>query len=145
MHHFPLAHGPLARYVILRDAPERFLRHRELTISTCITARAWRLCREACRDRWLAISFEVGKRSRHSWRLRNPQFCVSGKRPILTLISNNLWRHGSWLSLFNWYPATCGPFDWHGLTLVQIWISNQMPGKVWDELLIHARIKIKLC
>ena len=31
-----------------------------LTILTCITARAWRTCRDACRDRCLAVSFEVG-------------------------------------------------------------------------------------
>ena len=30
---------------------ERFPRHRGLT---------WRTCRDACRDRWLAVSFEVG-------------------------------------------------------------------------------------
>ena len=28
-------------------------------IPTCITARAWRTCRDACRDRYLAVSFEV--------------------------------------------------------------------------------------
>ena len=33
---------------------------RGLAIPTCITARAWRTCRDACRDRQLAISFEVG-------------------------------------------------------------------------------------
>ena len=29
----------------------RFTRHRGLTIPTCITARAWRTCPDACRDR----------------------------------------------------------------------------------------------
>ena len=44
---------------------------------------------EAYRDHQLAVSFEVagGKRFRHSRRMRNPQFYVSGKRPM-----SLLWR-----------------------------------------------------
>ena len=34
---------------------------------TCITARVWRMCRDACRDRLPAVT---GKRSRHSRRMR---------------------------------------------------------------------------
>ena len=83
--------GPLARYVKLRvrmrrECRERFPRHRRWAIPTCITARASRTCRDACRDRQLAVSFEIGgggKRSRHSRRMRNLQFYVSGKRPII--------------------------------------------------------------
>ena len=43
-----------------RECRERFPCHRGLAIPTCITARAWRTCRDACRDRWLVVSFEVG-------------------------------------------------------------------------------------
>ena len=25
-------------------------------------------------------------------------------------------------------------FYWHGLTLIPVWISNYMPGRVWDEI-----------
>ena len=39
---------------------ERFPRHRGLAIPTYITARAWRTCHDACRNRELAVSFEVG-------------------------------------------------------------------------------------
>ena len=58
-------YGPLARYVILLvahalECRERLPSHSGLAIPTCITARAWRTCLDACRDRWLAISFEVG-------------------------------------------------------------------------------------
>ena len=58
-------HGPFTRYVRLRvgHAPgmrERFPRHRWLAIPTCITPRASRTCRDACRDHQLAVSFEVG-------------------------------------------------------------------------------------
>ena len=41
-------------------APERFSHHRGLPIPTCITARAWRTCRDACWDHLLVVSFEVG-------------------------------------------------------------------------------------
>ena len=83
-------HGPLARYAKLRvrmrrECRERFPRHRGWAIPTCITARASRTCRDACRDHEQAVSFEIGgggKRSRHSRRMRNLQFYVSGKRPI---------------------------------------------------------------
>ena len=41
------------------NAGNVFHRQRGLAIPTCITARAWRTCHDACRDRWLAVSFEV--------------------------------------------------------------------------------------
>ena len=49
-------HGPLARYVksrvrMRRECRKRFPRHRRLAIPTCITARARRTYRDACRDR----------------------------------------------------------------------------------------------
>ena len=56
-----------------------FKGNRGLTIPACITARASRTCRDACRDRQPVMA---GKRSRHSRRMRNPQFYVSGKRPM---------------------------------------------------------------
>ena len=48
--------GPLARYAKLRvrmrrECRERFPRHCRQVIPTCITARAWRTCRDACRGR----------------------------------------------------------------------------------------------
>ena len=50
-----LNHGPLARYVKSRVAhaagmPGTFSPPPRLAIPTCITARAWRTCRDACRD-----------------------------------------------------------------------------------------------
>ena len=79
---------------------ERFRHHRGLAIPTCITARAWRTCRDACRDRWLAVSFEVGggeKHSQHSTGMRNPQFYISGRRPMAVL-HENMWiiKHTMW-------------------------------------------------
>ena len=55
--------------------------NRQLTISACITARAWRTCRDAF---GIANSRSRGKRSR---RMRNPQFCVSGKRLIFCCVA----------------------------------------------------------
>ena len=63
----------------------RFLRHCGLAIPTCITERARRTCRDT-----LPGSLTSGflwsrwrrKRSRHSGCMRNPQFYVSGKRPV---------------------------------------------------------------
>ena len=46
----------------------------------CITARAWRTCCDACRDRLPALA---GRPSRHSRRMRNPQFFVSDKKPMV--------------------------------------------------------------
>ena len=51
----------------------------QLAIPVCITARASRTCRDACRDRYPTGR---GKRSRHSRRICNPQFYVPGKRPM---------------------------------------------------------------
>ena len=56
-----------------------FKGNRQLVIPACITARASRTFRDACRDRQLVVT---GKCSRYSRRMRKPQFCVSGKRPM---------------------------------------------------------------
>ena len=63
-----------------------FKGNRWLTIPPFITARVSRTCREACRDRSSAVA---GNRSWHSRCMRNPQFFVSGKRPIHTPIEIN--------------------------------------------------------
>ena len=38
------------------EGRKHFPCHRGLVISTCNTTRAWRTCRDACRDRYLAVS-----------------------------------------------------------------------------------------
>ena len=58
-------HWPLARYLKLRVAhgsgmPGTFSPPHGLSIPACITARASCTCRDACWDRLLAVSFEVG-------------------------------------------------------------------------------------
>ena len=67
-----------------RECRERFPRHRHqrkppFMIPACITARASRTCRDACRDRSPAVmekTFPAFPAHAH------PQCCVFGKRPI---------------------------------------------------------------
>ena len=87
-------HGPLARYVKMRVAhapgmpgtfspPPRVsdpgMRH-----GTCVTHVPW--CMLGSLTRGFLWSRWWGKRSRHSRRMRNPEFYVSGKRPIARLL-----------------------------------------------------------
>ena len=93
-------HGPLARYIKLRVAhapgmPGTFSPPPRVSDSimhhgTCVTHVPWCITGSLTSDfqgnRWR------GKRSRPSRRMRNPQFYVSGKRPI-GKISPNTLRH----------------------------------------------------
>ena len=68
-----------------RECRESFPRHRRLAIPTCITARAvthvpW--CMPGSLTRGFLWSRWRGKYSRHSRRMHNPQFHVSGKGPL---------------------------------------------------------------
>ena len=47
---------------------------------TCVTHVPW--CMPGELNSGFLGSWWRGKHSRHSWRMRNPQFCVSGMRPI---------------------------------------------------------------
>ena len=85
-----LAHGPLTRYVKLRYAhapgiPGMFSSPQRVSApdmhhGTCVTHVPW------CMRRSLTSGFLWsrwrGKRSRHSRRMRYPQFYVAGKRPV---------------------------------------------------------------
>ena len=83
-----LFHGLLTRYLKLllcmwRECREPFPHHCGLAIPTCITARAhvpW--CIAASLTSCFLWSRWREKRSRHSRCMHNPQFCVSGKRPM---------------------------------------------------------------
>ena len=65
---------------------ERFPRRCGLAIPTCITTRAWRICRYAYRNRYLAVSFEVGGGENVPGipgACATCNFYVSGKRPMI--------------------------------------------------------------
>ena len=70
------------------NAGEFFPHHRGLAIPSCITARAYArtVMHTEIANWWFPLKSVAGKRSRHSRRMRNPQYYVSGKRPIP-------WRH----------------------------------------------------
>ena len=83
-------HGPLARYVKLRvgHAPGMlgtfssppWVSDPDMHHGTCVTHVSW--CMSGSLTSGFLWSRWRGKRSRHSRRMRNPQFHVSGKRPI---------------------------------------------------------------
>ena len=83
------SHGPLTRYVKLQVAhapgmtgtfpPADFKGNRWLATPSCITARASRTCRDACRNRLPAVA---GKTFPAFPAHAHLQFYVSGKRPM---------------------------------------------------------------
>ena len=93
--------GPLTKYVKLRVAhapgvPGRFSPatevkgKSELAIPACITARAWRMYRDAYRDCLPAVA---GKTFPAFPAHAHPQFYVFGRRPIVTTILTKHWNH----------------------------------------------------
>ena len=94
------SHGPPTRYVKLRVAhaqgmPGTFSQAPRVSnlgmhYGTCVTHVPW--CMLGSLTSGFLWSRWRGKRSRHSRRMRNPPFYVSGKRPIEGVISNlNSW------------------------------------------------------
>ena len=87
-------HGPLVRYVKLRVAhapgmqgtfsPPPRVSDPDMHHGTCVTHMPW--CMPGSLTGGFLWSWWRGKRSRHSRRMRNPQFYVSGKRPIVTIV-----------------------------------------------------------
>ena len=103
-------YGPLIRYAKLRVAhapgmPETFsppprVSNPDMHHGTCATYVPW--CMSGSLTSGFFWSRWWGKRSRHSRRMRNPQFCVFGKRPIQGAAS----------------------IPWCGLTAIGIFIMN---------------------
>ena len=87
---YRVIHRPLAKYVRLRAAhasgkPGTFslpprVSDPDMHYGTCVTHVPW--CLSVSLTSYFLWSPGRGKRSRHSWRMRNPQFYVSGNRPI---------------------------------------------------------------
>ena len=88
----PLAHGPLTRFIKLRIAhaprmPGTFyllpgISDPGMHPGTCVTHVPW--CMPGSLTSGFPWSTWQGKRSRHSRRILNPQFYVSGKKPMAT-------------------------------------------------------------
>ena len=81
-----------------------FKANRYLAIPACTTARAWRTCRDACRDRLPAVTGKTFPAHAH------PQFCVSGKRPIgSAVIVPMLFDTVKFLALYCLVPCNYWP------------------------------------
>ena len=91
-------HGPLIRYVKLRIAhapgmpgtfsPSPRVSDPHMHHGTCATHVPW--CMPGSLTGGFPWSQCRGKRSRHSRRMRNPRFYVSGKRPMHELYSGSI-------------------------------------------------------
>ena len=105
-------HGPLIRYIKLRVAhapgmpgtfsPPPLASDPDMHYGTCVTHVPW--CMQVSLTSDFLWSRWRGKRSRHSRCMRNPQFYVSGKRPIdaISLLSTLVHpapHGGSWRSM----------------------------------------------
>ena len=85
--------GTLARYLQLRlymhrECRERFPRHRALVITTCNHGTCV-TCRDACLTNGALWSWWQGERSRHSRRMRNPQFFLNFSPELLTTVCSH--------------------------------------------------------
>ena len=99
-----LVNGPHAKYVILRVAhapgmpgmfsPPPRVSDPDMHHGTRVTHVPW--CMPGSLTSGYLWSRRRGKRSRHCRRIRNPQFNVSGKRPIGHLATN---FSGTWMNM----------------------------------------------
>ena len=110
-------YGPITRYVKMRVAqapgmsgtfsPPLRVSDTDMHHGTCATHVPW--CMPGSPTSGLLWSRRRRKRSRHSWRMRNPQFYVSGKRPMALIylswnilapitegVLHNLWEQ-TWI------------------------------------------------
>ena len=88
------SNGPLTRYLKLQVAhapwmprtfsPPPLVSDLGMHHDTCVTHVPW------CMSGSLTRGWQ-GKRSRHSRRMRNPQFYVSGKRPVQSHLQAQAW------------------------------------------------------
>ena len=100
---------------VRRECRERFSRHRLQRKPLDSDTGMHLACARAVMHVGIANLRWRGKRSRHSRRMRNPQFCVSGKRPMCLQM---VWC----LSV----PDYQGLYSLNGKTLYnrEIWVKN---------------------
>ena len=107
---FFIYYGPLNRCVTLWVAHASGMPGTcGLATQTCITARAWRTCRDAFRDRWLAVSFEVVGRENVpgipcAWATSNVTYLVRGP---WTLQSMHVFHPTKVWQLWGWTGLGC--------------------------------------
>ena len=107
-----------------------FKENRLLAIPACITARAWRTCRDVCRDRLHAVT---GKTFPAFPAHAHPQFYVSGKRPM-----NAMVLYPPFLSY------SSGLHDRDLGTLIRPHIVMKQPWKLWAHIIkTHLTLQVK--
>ena len=116
-----------------QECRDRFRRQRGLAIPTCITARAWRTSRDACRDRWLAVPFDDGGRENvpgipGAWATRNITYLVRGPSILLRvkkqmLSAMRLGLTDGKLNICHWFgPQT--PINFRDVSKVR-WVRGE--------------------
>ena len=144
-----------------RECRERFPRHHGLAVPTCVTHVPW--CMSGSLTSGFLWSRWRGKRSRHSRRMRNLQFYVSGKRPMVfatVVIGKFFWdvpiaisvgfraKRTIEISIVIWYCySSC---SWHAiqgahlLTWININLSMDIyhiPREVWEEIVYSIPVQ----
>ena len=78
-----------------------------------------------------------GKRTRHSRRMRNPHFCITGKRPMMSLkLSTGSRDYLAILRVLLDYVCLCRWDIRHASARSNIaWISNCSHYKMWNEII----------
>ena len=104
-------HGPLARYAKLRVvhtpgmpgtfSPRPRVSDPDMHHGTCVTHVPW--CMLGSLTSGFPLKSMAGKRSRHSRRMRNPQFYVSGKRPMVVRAQSCR----AWMLTLLWVLISC--------------------------------------
>ena len=131
------AHGPLSRYVKLRVAhapgmpgtfyPPPRVSDPDMHHGTCVTHVPW--CMPGSLTRGFLWSRWRGKRSRHSRRMRNPQFCASGKRPMGDVQGSDQFMN--WIGIDNQFNSIQHELNWNWIE--RFWIGIVLELKAWTD------------
>ena len=128
------SYGLLTRYVQLGVArapgmpgtfsPPPRVSYPDMHHGTCVTHAPW--CMPGSLTSGFLLSRCREKRSRHSQRMRNPQFYVSGKRP----------KPSHWVFIMGNLEGTERVY-WHQFQGLDKWIYHC---KEWDEITVEVRL-----
>ena len=159
-----LSHGPLARYAKLLvvhalGMPETFsppprINDPDMHYGTCVTHVPW--CMPGSLTCGFLWSRWRGKHSRHARRMRNPQFYVSGKRPMALCADGTgfllLCHIGRWTSVGSFQQpgvvitSICGSISFGAFPRIHvcpsIWRSETVSFLTWDLFYRHNLTEI---
>ena len=146
------SYGSLTRYVKLQVAhapgipgafspAADFKGNRYLAIPACITARASRTCRDACRDRLPAVA---GKTFPAFPAHAHPQFYVSGKRPMAASLNKQIPNTTCSCLGFLWWCFSWPKFS-QTLFEVRAWIIVYTTYRTIDLIAYPCPIFVDRC